>query len=174
MNKGIKKIRILIIGLVFLIPLIYHFTIRKTIKAYKDYTYTKNNSLSISSIENEVNKLEIKLDSVNANINNESKQINYRQKILDITTNYLESHDLSLMKYHNPIISEYENCFVRNNCVTLNGGFVELVKYIHFMEKSNEVGQIVSVKYYKKYNKYLKKEELLCDVFIQNIITKEK
>jgi hypothetical protein len=172
MSNSLKKIRRLVIIIIIIIPLIYKLSIRKTIDAYTTYNYHQKNIFSADSISKDIINLEKKLDSLINKTSDKENQQNYRQIILNITSNYLTNHSITLYNYHSPIISESADCFVRNNCITVSGFFVDIVKYIRFLEQSNDIGQIASINYFLKYNKHSKNNELFCDIYVQNIILK--
>ncbi len=174
MLKGInykRKNQLLLAVIALAIVVIYNLSITKTIEKYKEYTGLKDKIKTVSVAPKAIDLLRDKIADINRFFGKSSdNSISKRAQLIDYTSEYCKSSSLSLRLISEPVYQYKDKILIETNTLILQGSFINMIKFISSTEKHQNIGKISSLSFYKEKNIRTKKEKLLLQIFIQNII----
>ncbi|MFK5855100.1 MAG: hypothetical protein QM503_03140 [Bacteroidota bacterium] len=132
----------------------------------------KNQSVNLP---HQISILQSKLNDISGTIESskEGQSINKRNLIIDMISNYCDTHSLIISELNPPIIKVESSFTIETNVIKTEGSFNNLLKLINNLEKEKSFGKVISIKFATYLNRKLKKKVLFSEIYIQNI-TKQK
>lgn len=169
-----KKFYFLIGGAVFFLLISYKFALSKTVVAFQQKKELTEKILVADNAPQQIAELKIKVKELNTILGTKSGiEDDFHFKILNVSSNYLQDHDIVINNYPEEHIFQENDYMLRTNILTVKGGFVDLLQFLFYMEKQNEIGKIVSSSFYLEKEKYSRKNNLFLKLYIQNITSKQ-
>ena len=158
-----------------LILVIYNNNIKIAINLYKEYqamielieTHPKLPQY-VESLEQELsfqstgNKTNAELDDVT------------QSKLFDHISSACNKFQLKLVKFGDPIVYKQEKYTIELNIITMEGGFINLTRCVHWLESINSVGGTIMSTEYRLYKKTgISQDGLLVTIYLQRIVAND-
>lgn len=165
-----KKNIILLCCTVFLLFIIYAFSIRKTLN-YK-YKYENllaekekiENSVELKrKLKKRVNEIEYILKSQNISVSNSFQQI-----LLKKINAFKKDNNLSLIKFDNSIKVKDQNIDATLYPITVKSDFNTLLSFLSYIEQQN-LGELKNIQFLKKKNYRTTKNYLILKFYLKKI-----
>jgi hypothetical protein len=167
LTYGVKNKLLLIGGVVFLI-IIYQVSIKKTIDLNGECGELEQKLENASNAPGkmiELQKLNIQMDRLLG----QSNDNDVSQSLLSIVTNYCHENEITLEEFPKPILNSDRGTTVETNIITIEGGFNKLLKLVYLFEQHYKTGKVVSVHYKTKRDFTARKSSLTAIIYLQNI-----
>lgn len=165
-----KKNKLLVLGALLLIAIIYLFGIKKTILAYQNYsqndeqlTYAANAPTMLMQIEKEILNINSKIGT------KKSGEQNNSEKLIELVTHYCKTNNVVLREFPKLESAEQGDLVIETNRFTVAGNFISLLKLVYNLEQQNKLGKIASVNYKTQKDFKTKEMILTATIYLQNI-----
>ncbi|MFA7379444.1 MAG: hypothetical protein WC150_03215 [Bacteroidia bacterium] len=89
--------------------------------------------------------------------------------VIDFISSSTHMYNLSLRKLPHPILSLNKDLKIETIEFTIEGGYVNLVRFINHLEKTSGLGNISSVRYFINKDITTRKDYLCCTIYLQLI-----
>jgi len=166
-----QKFQYLGIGTILVLIISYQLSISKTIRQYKIYKQYNSAVLSKNGDQNSLQMLQSRntaLDEILGRFILDT--IDRSKNLLGVVGGFCAENDLKLKEYKpNPLV-QIDPVNVITRSVTVEGTFINCLKFLHHLETGSSVGRVGSV-LFKSYTDPGKNKTFLnCTVFVQNLI----
>ena len=166
-----QKFFYLLYSILFVFILSYLLSIKNTIQVVSEYKQMNNELkrfnetiVDLSTIKHELNNLDKKINAINSN----EKTIQY--KIMNNVASYCETNNLYIKNITSPITVKMNNCNIETRILLVKGNFIELLQLSYLIEQKYKIGKISSLRFFKERNNESNADELLMEVYLQNVI----
>lgn len=168
-----NKNKILILGLLLTIVLVYQFAIKNTFEYYSLYNELKSKSNSIEKF----NQQEFQLINKEKNLSNLLEKYNIGNNDNFNTQNYLLQHlnkqvnnlNLKIVSFDEPKTIEKDNKSITHFTFSISGNFNNTLKLINSIDNNPLIGNIIHTNTTKKMNFKANKEDIITTIFIEKI-----
>jgi hypothetical protein len=165
-----KKNKILLIGGLLLIFMLYELTIKKTIAAYKECEEMNQKLESATNAPFTAAQLQKELVQMDTKIGNQDKnKQDQAQALLELVTNYCQDNQAILREFPEPVEVNNGDLLIRTTPFSVEGDFSTLLKLVYMLEQKVALGKIASVHYVVKKDLKTKIPALIATIYIQNI-----
>jgi hypothetical protein len=166
-----KKLKALWVGSIIMLFICYRFSISKTIEQYKVY----NNSAISETNNDETSTLE------NLKLKNKTLDETLAKFVLDTADNsknlvgiiapLCAQNNLVLKEYKPAPAAQIDSLKILTRSVSLQGKFIDCLKLVYNLETQANAGRISSLLFKSYTNPSDSKTNLVCTIYVQNIIT---
>ena len=164
-----KKNRILLVGSLLSILLIYELAIKKTIIAYANCKQMEVQLQTANDAPKMMNELRRKNAKMDLLLGNEGKYADIQQSILGVVTDYCNANNLVLEQFPTPSVENNNGITIETNIITIEGEFGQLLNLIYLFEQKYKIGKVVSVNYKVKQDNLTRQIKLNVTIYLQNI-----
>lgn len=165
-----RKNKLLLLGTVVILFLIYTLSINKTIRAYSDYNVAEAKMQLAKNAPQQVKELKRQLLQMESMIGKkETSGQDLVQSLLELVTNYCQNNHAVLREFPEATTTSKEDLLINTNPIVVEGSFSELVKLVYLLEQKANLGKIASVKYALVKDRKSKEMALTATIYIQNI-----
>ena len=98
--------------------------------------------------------------------------VDIHQVLLELVTGYVQKNDLILKDFPKPYVSSSNGYITKTAKLTVEGGFVSLLKLIYFLENNYNVGTVVATDFKIIKELRSRKRKLNATIYIQNVKAK--
>lgn len=166
-----NKNKILILGLLLTIVVVYQFAIKKTFEYYTLYNELKSKSNSIEKF----NQQEFQLINKEKNLSNLLEKYNIGNNNNFNTQNYLLQHlnkqvnnlNLKIVSFEEPKTIEKDNKSITHFTFSISGNFNNTLKLINSIDNNPLIGNIIHTSTTKKMNYKANKEDIVTTILIE-------
>ncbi len=165
-----KKNKLLLVGTLVAIYLIYVFAIRKTLDVFQEYKnlqskieLVKNAPVMAAQLEKQLLQIDSKIGSDN------SSGLKTEQALLEIVSNYCKSSNAVLREFPASTVFEQGNLSVETNKFVVEGDFATILQLVYLLEQKNKMGKVASVRYQYKKDMITRDMALTATVYLQKI-----
>ena len=103
--------------------------------------------------------------------NKDYATIDIHQELLESVTGYVQKNGLVLKDFPQPYINTANGYVTKTAQLTVEGGFINLLKLIYFLENNYNVGKVVAVDFKTSKELRTRKRKLNTTIYIQNVKT---
>lgn len=171
-NQLTYKTKIIYLGIAFVLFLILSFklAINKTWNLKSQCTEIENHMDQLKTAPQQIAFIKSKLDAIDSKVGNKKiDQTNFEALIIEHVSTFCKNNNLVLKDY--PGIHQYkQQDYLTETCkITVEGGFIKLLKLANDIERNFSYGKVSSLNFYLQKNFSTKKNELLLEIYVQNI-----
>lgn len=168
---GIKlKNKILVIGFIIALFIVYKFAISKTIetqnvvsKLAKEKSLLNNISTKILDLEAKEVQLDAILKKRNISISN-----SFQQTLLQNVTSFAQMNKLQIIAFNEPHTYSTNITKLATYSFEIKGDFISLLKMVNFLERL-QLGELLTINFEKKKNFRTNRNYLTCKVLLQKV-----
>lgn len=164
-----KKNKLLLIGVVLLIIVLYNFAFKKTILAYSDCKNAENQIAIAANAPMMVAQLKKQLLRIEETIGTNETNNKSEQALLELVTNYCQSNSAVLNEFPKSTFANQGDLIIETNRFVIQGNFSTLIKLVYLLEQKEKMGQLASVHYQLKKDIITKKNALFVTIYLQKV-----
>ncbi len=164
-----QKFYLAIAGFLISLVLVYSIAIKGTLaikKECKELKYkimqVENAPVKVASLEREIAKLEGLMSNVNS-------ELSVNEKLLEVTARFAERNRLVLKEFPETHTYTKQDYSIYTDAITLEGGFINLLRLLYLIETEKSYGRVSSVDFYSYLDKRKKTYNLNMIIYVQNI-----
>ena len=101
--------------------------------------------------------------------NNDYSEVDIHQVLLESVTNYVQKNGLILKDFPQPFVGVENGYTTKTVQLTVEGGFIPLLKLIYFLENDYSVGKVVAVDFKTAKELRTRKRKLNTTIYLQNV-----
>jgi hypothetical protein len=164
------KNKLLLVGFIISLILIYQFAIVKTIEAKKVVSILRKENALLHHISENITYLkkeEIVLDSILKSVD-VSIDNSFQQTLLQKITVFTKKNKLQIIAFKEPHQLITNNTKLSTYAFEVKGTFISLLKMVNYIEQL-QLGELISIEYKKKKNYRTNSNYLICKIFLQKI-----
>ena len=163
-----QKNRWLLLGTVLLLLVAYWFSFRKTIEARQQNKTLTQQQQQIQSANFTIQQLQKQLAKTKVN---ESRVLGtFNQTVLfEKVSQFCESNQLDILTFDEPKIVLTDDYEVTTNYIEVEGSFKSITELVYELEQQLKLGRMASVHYELEYNRKVKRDFLVGQLYVQNI-----
>lgn len=162
-----KKNRLLLIGALLLLWIVYAFALRNTIDARSECRTLQAKLDSSAGAPQRLTQLKDELAALDAITCDSGNSVH--EQLLGVVTNYCGQHGLTLRDFAPPVRYRSDAWTVETHPVTVEGNYISLLQLVHRLEQEKN-GKVVSVVFHSKRDNKTQALALLVTIYVQNII----
>jgi hypothetical protein len=162
------KNKMLVAGLIPLMWMIYAFALKPTFELRNEYNKLQLQLDSSAGAPARMQQVESELKKLESEIE-ESNTVSFHEQLLDQLTNYCRKNELILRDFAPPVIYHVQEMRVETHPVKVEGTYVQLLKLVHYLEKTKK-GKVVSVDFFSKRDSKTQILSLTATIYVQNIV----
>ncbi len=162
------KNKILVIGFVTLLFIVYKFTISKTFETQKMVAELTTEKLLLSNISTKISSLqnkELQLDAIlkkrNILVNN-----SFQQTLLQNVTSFVKKNKLQILSFNQPHSYSTDITKLTTYSFEIKGDFISLLRMVNFLGKL-QLGELITINFEKKNSYRNKTSYLTCSILLQ-------
>ncbi len=160
----------LIGAFVLLSFLSWNLAISETVGLASNCQKIEEDNLRMGSTLKEISSYEKKVHLLNAQVGMGDAQLtNVQQQLLALITDFGKKNSIHLRKFPAPIQIQNSGYSVSTIPVVVEGPYVALVRLLHEIEFTDQLGKVVSVDFEKELNRKTKRMELNATIYLQYI-----
>lgn len=166
-----RKNKILILGFIISIIVVYRFALSKTIATNQIVSQLKQEQHSLNNVSNTIYSLqaqEKKLDSIlknyNLSINN-----SFQQSLLKNITLFANTYNLQILAFNKPHEVNTNITKLKTYSFEVKGDFISTLKMINDLEQL-QLGELISINFEKKTNFRTGVKFLTCKILLQKML----
>ncbi len=103
--------------------------------------------------------------------NKDYSSVDIHQELLESVTGYVQKNNLVLKDFPQPYLTTANGYVTKTAQLTVEGGFINLLKLIYFLENNYTVGKVVAVDFKTSKELRTRKRKLNTTIYIQNVKT---
>lgn len=160
---------LLIGGYVLCLLLIYQIAIKGTVKAGNECGKLERKLIMAENAPRQIAVLEKRINELDAFVNSATRSETERHELLLATvSNYCQINRLVLKRF--PITHRFSkhNYIIYTDIITIEGGFIQLLKLLNNIELNKRLGKIASVDFNSWLDKKNKHYKLNMTIYVQN------
>lgn len=164
-----KKNQLLLAGAGLLLLLVYSFAISKTVALRSTCLKLEQRVDSAAHLPEETAGMEAKLAQIEKNFGSDSASGNTHEALLGVVSAWSQQHHLVLREF--PELLQYRNreWNVETHRFTVEGNFTELLRLVHLLEQTQQLGKVVSADYRSRRDPRTKALSLTVTVYVQHL-----
>jgi hypothetical protein len=171
-NQLTYKTKIIYLGIAFVMFLFLSFklAINKTIDLKKQCTEIEKRMDQLKTAPQQMAIIKSKLQVIDSQVGGKRiDQINLEELIIEHISTFCKYNNLVLKEY--PGIHQFkQQDYLTETCkVTVEGSFIRLLRLANDIERNFSYGKVSSLNFYLQKNFSTKKNELLMEIYVQNI-----
>ena len=148
----------------------YHFALGRTISCIKQNKKLKVRIVLAENAPNKVSVLQSQIDEINYLLGTVNTAITDNHiNILKISSEYVKERPIEIINYPKEHVFNENGYLLSTNKIIVRGSFIELLKFLHYMEKGQAMGKVVSSAFYVENDRIKRKKRLMLKIFFQNI-----
>ncbi len=162
--------KILVVGFVFLLFVVYKLAISKTIETRSSVSKLLVEKKLLSNVTAKIAQLKLKeyqLDSIlksyNLSIDN-----SFQQTLLQKVTEFSKKEKLQIIQFKEPHIFIDNEANRSTYSFELKGNFISLLKIVNYLEDL-QLGQLISINFVKRKNYRANTNYLTCEILLQKV-----
>ena len=164
------KIIYLAIGFVVFLFLSFKLAINKTISIKLQCTEIEKQMEQLKTAPQQISLIKSKLDAIDAQVGDKRiDQINLEELIIEHISTFCKYNNLVLKEYPGIHQFKQQNYLTETCKLTIEGGFIKLLRLANDIERNFSYGKVSSLNFYLQKNFSTKKNELLMEIYVQNI-----
>lgn len=150
--------------------ILYNIAISDTITISSENTRLETQIIENIDAPKQIQSIKQKLYKIDLLIGNKTQEeIDVHQLLLESITSFNYNNRLVLQDFPQPFILTKDGYETKTAKVTIEGGFINLLKLVHFLEQNHKIGKVVSVDFESIKKSNNTKKELHSTIYIQNI-----
>ena len=164
------KLMILGIGFVLFLIITYNLAFKKTFNLKRECRNIEARLEQSKNAPQQITMIKSKLEEIDRKVGGKSiDQINIEELIMEHISSFCKLNKLVLREY--PGIHNYsQQDYTTETCkLTVEGSFLKLLRLAYGIEQNFSYGKVSSLNFYTEKNYRTKKEELLLEIYVQNI-----
>jgi len=165
-----NKNKLLVVGFVCMLFLVYTLAISKTITTKKAVSKLRIEKKLLTNVSSKITALkskEFELDSIlksyNLSIDN-----SFQQTLLLKVTELSKKENLQIIQFIEPYVFVGNNTKILTYSFELKGDFISLLKMVNYLGEL-QLGQLISINFEKKKNYRTNTNYLTCKILLQTI-----
>lgn len=165
-----QKLLYVLIGSGFFAILLYQMAISDTVNLMSENSSLKEQISKNQDAPEQIKTIKKKLKKIEQLVgNNVYENVDTHQKLLQLVTEHVQKNNLILKDFPQPYLTTDKGYVTKTAQSTIEGGFVDLLKLVYFLENNYKVGKVVAVDF--KTTKQLKtrRRQLNAVIYLQNV-----
>ena len=164
-----RLLYVLIAGGVFLLVL-YNLALSDTISLAFDNEVLKEQIEKNQGVTSELKKVKKQLATIKQVIGNEhNEQMDIHQMLLELITAQTQKNNMILKDFPQPYALTDKGYLTKTVQATLEGGFVDLLQLVYFLENNYKGGKVVAVDFKTIKQRRTRKRKLNSVIYLQNV-----
>ena len=170
-NVGHKRRFQLLLSAVVLAPfLIYWLSVSDTLNAASACSELQQQYEQVGDLDRQLTELRQEVASSNASLGMVGDEDgSFQTRLLNAVSGYCEKNALDVVGFSNAQSFQEGDLYVETIPVTVEGGFLDTLKLIHYMETESKTGRLVSVSHRLERQLKTRRKVLQTTIHIQNI-----
>ncbi|NVK51293.1 MAG: hypothetical protein HWD85_00040 [Flavobacteriaceae bacterium] len=164
------KNKVLIVGFLILIIVIYKFTIAKTIETKKVVSKLKSEQETLNNISTTIYQLQTEEKTLDTILNNYNLSIDnsFQQSLLKSITSFANKYHLQILAFNKPHELKTTITKLKTYSFEVRGDFISILKMINELEQL-QLGKLISIDFEKKTNVTTRAKFLSCKILLQKM-----
>jgi hypothetical protein len=162
-----KRIKLFPVGFLIAFLLIYLLAIRETLKIKKECKELAGQTNAAKDAPRQMAQIQNKLNELN-NIMGKGDKESDSDPLLEFVSSS-NSSGTSLVDFQPLHVYQHQNYQVETRTAVFEGSYINLLKFLHAVEKGFKSGKVVSVKFQTETNLKTERKRLLMSLFIQSV-----
>ncbi len=164
------KNKILIIGFISALFIVYKFAISKTFETQKIVSELSNEKLLLSDISDKILALKAKEAQLDVVLKKRNISINnsFQQTLLQSVTSFSKQNKMQIIAFSEPHIFRTNVTKLSTYSFEVKGRFNAILKMINFIQKL-QLGELIAINFERKKNFRTNIDYLTCKVLLQRI-----
>jgi hypothetical protein len=165
-----RRLILLSIIVVFIIPFTFQVAISPTIKLKKDLNKLRENLMQIEKAPLTILRYEKRLREVNAKIGeNYDQNVDFQKNLLNEISKSCDKYGLILREFPQVFVWKNQNYDFITGYARIEGSFIPLLKLLNKIETERFYGKLVSVNFMTENDFKAKRLRLTMSIYIQMI-----
>ena len=164
------KNKILVIGFIVALFIVYKFAISKTIETQKVVSKLTTEKSLLSNVSSKILDLEAKEAQLDAILKKRNISISnsFQQTLLQNVTSFAQKNKLQIIAFNEPHTYSTKITKLATYSFEIRGNFISLLKMVNFLE-SLQLGELITINFEKKKNFRTNTNYLTCNVLLQKV-----
>lgn len=162
------KNKILVVGFIVVLFIIYEFAISKTIETNKIVSQLTIEKSLLKNVSNKILDLKTKEAQLDAILKKRNISISnsFQQMLLQNVTSFAQKNELQIIAFSEPHTYNTNITRLATYSFEIKGSFISLLKMICFLEEL-QLGKLLTIKFEKKNNYRNNTNYLTCKILLQ-------
>ncbi len=157
-------------GAVFLLLLMYQFSIKNTLSAVSKFKELSHKANLLENAPAKALEYEMLVKQLQQSVGTQSKEgLNAKQALLVLLGDYCNKNKTVIRDFPPSEIATHGNVVVETNKFVVEGSFKSLIKLVYLLEQKNVIGKVMSVRYQFKKDKRTRRKALTATIYVKNI-----
>lgn len=162
------KMKLLPVGFVLALLLVYSLTISNTIDLSKQVQQLEAQVEKLGDAPLQVQILRKRLGEIEERIGNHSGTIS-QEEIFDELSVYCKRNNLTVREFPVPHELSKDDYLVQTYLVEIEGSFHNLARLVYYLEQETYLGKVAATKFLLKKDKRTREEYLSLTIFLQTV-----
>lgn len=164
-----NKLYLLLAGLIISLFVVYKIAIQSTINLASQCKELNDKLSQVKDAPERIAELEAEISKYTDILSSETPELNMGEVLLDAISRYCQENTLVLKEFPEDHVYNRNNYTINTSIITIEGGFIKMLKLLYMLETNKTYGKISSAGFYTYLDKKTKKYELNLKIYVQNI-----
>jgi len=153
----------------------YHLAVKKTFHLKSECSQIEKDMAELKDAPGQILNLKKKLGSLDNSVHIAfNKKQTIQDYLLEQIADYCSKNNILIKEYPKPHVYSKDDYTIETNHITLAGPYINLLKLLYHIEQKYRLGKVSSARFYTEINDKTKVNELILELYIQNIKPNEK